>query len=247
VVSSVNYRLLPAGDTALAVEFGDTIDRRLSAGVLALARRLKAACLRGIIETVPTVRSLLVYYDPLVCPLASLVAQIERAMCDLHIDEQCGRAWSLPVCYDPSLAPDLNHVAKRAGLTRAQVIERHSAVTYHVYMLGFLPGQAYMGDVPSELALARRESPRARIPAGSVAIARAMTCIFPLETPCGWHLIGRSPVALWERTPNPRALLLPGDKVSFAPVSLREYEDLLAKAAAGELRIASEPTMEVAA
>jgi KipI family sensor histidine kinase inhibitor len=117
------------------------------------------------------------------------------------------------------------------------VIERHSAVTYHVYMLGFLPGQAYMGDVPAELALARRESPRLKIPAGSLAIASAMTCIFPMETPCGWHLIGRSPVALWEGGPRPRALLAPGDKVSFAPLSLREYERLLAKAADGTLKI----------
>jgi inhibitor of KinA len=91
--------------------------------------------------------------------------------------------------------------------------------------------------VPGELALARRETPRVKIPAGSLAIAATMTCIFPLETPCGWHLIGRSPIALWQRRPGAGALLAPGDKVTFAPVSLREYERLLAKAAAGALEI----------
>jgi inhibitor of KinA len=238
------YKALPAGDTALAVEFGDGVDRRLSASVLALARRLSQKGLNGVIETVPTLRSLLVYYDPLVLPAALLLAHIEEmTMQDLDMSEPAGRSWSLPICYDGTLAPDLDEVAARTGLSPRQVIERHSAITYHVYMLGFLPGQAYMGDVPAELSLTRRETPRLKIPPGSLAIATTMTCIFPLETPCGWHLIGRSPVALWESEPCPRALLAPGDKVTFAPVSLREYEDLLAKAAAGALRISSDAPM----
>ena len=107
------------------------------------------------------------------------------------------------------------------------MIERHSALSYHVYMLGFLPGQPYLGDVADELALPRRQSPRMKIPAGSVAIAMTMTCIFPAETPCGWHLIGRCPVPLWDlKRGASMPLLRPGDKVGFAPVSLREYEDL---------------------
>jgi inhibitor of KinA len=188
-----------------------------------------------------------VYYDPLVLPVTSLVAHIEHVMRGLQINEQPGRAWSLPVCYDASVAPDLHEVAQRTGLSPAQVIARHSGLTYHVYMLGFLPGQGYMGDVPIELALPRREIPRTQVPAGSLAIAATMTCIFPLETPCGWHVIGRSPIALWERKPHPRAILAPGDKVTFAPVSLREYEKLRAKAAAGELRILRETPVGVAA
>jgi KipI family sensor histidine kinase inhibitor len=243
-----DYRVLNAGDAAIVVEFGESIDRRLSTWVLALARRLSEARLEGIVETVPTFRSLLVHYDPLILPTASLAAHIAELMRGLQVTEQGGRMWRLPACYDPGLGLDLDDVAARTGLSPAQVIERHSAVTYHVYMLGFLPGQAYMGDVPAELALARRESPRLKIPAGSLAIASAMTCIFPMETPCGWHLIGRSPVALWEGGPRPRALLAPGDKVSFAPVSLREYERLLAKAADGTLKIFPlDETVEAAA
>jgi len=243
-----DYRVLNAGDTALVVEFGESIDRRLSTWVLALARRLNEARLEGIVETVPTFRSLLVHYDPLILPTASLAAHIAELMRGLQVTEQGGRLWRLPACYDPGLGLDLVDVAARTGLSPAQVIERHSAVTYHVYMLGFLPGQAYMGDVPAELALARRESPRLKIPAGSLAIASAMTCIFPMETPCGWHLIGRSPVALWEGGPRPHALLAPGDKVTFAPVSLREYERLLSKAADGTLKIFPlDETVEAAA
>src|SRR6202035_3620768 len=119
-----------------------------------------------------------------------------------------------PACYDAAFAFDLCDVAARTGLSPSQVIERHSAITYHVYMLGFLPGQAYMCDLPAEFQLRRRDTPRVRIPPGSLAIAAKMTCIFPLETPCGWHVIGRSPVALWERKPHPRAILAPGDKVT---------------------------------
>jgi allophanate hydrolase subunit 1 len=103
-------------------------------------------------------------------------------------------------------------------------------------MLGFLPGQPYLGDLAPELALPRRQTPRMKIPAGSVAIATTLTCIFPMATPCGWHLIGRCPVALWTTQATP--LLQPGDQVGFVPVSVREYDDLLAKAASGALTIA---------
>jgi inhibitor of KinA len=239
------YRFLTAGDTALVVEFGDQVDRRLSGLVLALARRLGEIRLDGIVETVPTFRSLMVHYDPLLLPSALLEARIAELMEGLDAAEPAGRAWSLPVCYDAEFAPDLGEVSARAGLTPTQAIEWYSAVTYHVYMLGFLPGQAYMGDVPAELAFARREIPRQRIPAGSLAIALTMSCIFPRATPCGWHIIGRSPVVLWQGWPDVAygggsgtgALLAPGDKVTFAPVSLREYEHLAAKAAAGTLQI----------
>src|SRR6476620_7280052 len=216
-----DYRFLPAGDTALVVEFGDRIDRRLSLRVLALAHRLTEARLGGVVECVPTFRSLMVHYDPLVLPAAELKARIAGLMRGLRGLAGTGRLWRLPACYDQSLAPDLDEVAARAVLAAAEVIERHSALTYHVYMLGFLPGQAYMGDVAPELALPRRETPRQKIPAGSLAVAMSMTCIFPQETPCGWHLIGRSPIPLWIEGDAPKALLEPGDQVSFDPVSLR--------------------------
>ena len=244
------YKVLTAGDTALVIEFGDGVDRRLNSWVLALARRLDEVGLAGITETVPTFRSLMVYYDPAVLSTTALVARIAELTQSVRATEQPGRLWHLPVCYDCELAPDLGDVAARTGLTPAGVIERHAAVTYHVYMLGFLPGLAYLGDVPEELSLPRRDVPRIRIPAGSVAIAMSMSCIFPRETPCGLHLIGRSPVALWRQRAGAEfgALLAPGDRVMFAPVSLREYEDLHAKAAEGRLTIAPvEDTRDAAA
>ena len=241
------YKVLPAGDTALVVEFGDRIDRKLSTFVLALARRLDEIRLDGIVETVPTFRSLMVHYDPLVVAAEALVGRIVALMEGLRIFDHGGREWHLPVCYDPELAPDLHEVAARTGLTVDQVVERHAAVTYHVYMLGFMPGLAYMGDVPAELVLARRESPRLKIPAGSLGIGMAMSCIFPGESPCGLHLIGRSPAPLWrQRTKSgggPSALLAPGDKVVYRPISIREYRELAAQAAAGVLDM--EPVNEL--
>ena len=235
-----DYTVRHAGDTALVVEFGEAIDRSVSARVLALAQRLDDARLEGVVEIVPTFRSLMVHYDPLLLPVETLADCIEGAIPSLRIIQMAGRLWHLPACYEASIAPDLEDVATRTGLSSAQVVDRHSAVTYHVYMLGFLPGQAYMGDVPADLALPRRATPRPKIPAGSLAIAGGMTCIFPLETPCGWHLIGRSPVTLWRSGSAGDALLAPGDKVVFEPVSLREYERLAAQAQDGTLRI--EPT-----
>jgi KipI family sensor histidine kinase inhibitor len=178
-----------------------------------------------------------VHYDPLLLPAATLTKRIVELMRGLKSSEGVGRHWHLPACYDARIAPDLDDVAARTSLTPAQVVELHSATTYHVYMIGFLPGMAYLGDVPQQLALPRRLSPRLNVPAGSLAIATTMTCVYPLETPAGWHLIGRSPIPFLVRHPVIRTLLTPGDKVTFDPVSLREYEELVAKAANGALHI----------
>jgi KipI family sensor histidine kinase inhibitor len=243
-----DYRILTAGDTGIVVEFGDSIDRGLNAIVLALARRLDESRLPGLIETIPTFRSLTVFYESAVLSRAALEVHIAAMVHELTTAPKGGRRWHLPVCYDPEMAPDISDVATRTGLTPAQVVERHSGVTYHVYMLGFLPGLAYMGDVPPELVLPRLVSPRQRIPAGMLGIAMAMSLIMPRETPSGLNLIGRSPVAMWRRSDKSGAgestLLTPGDNVIYQPISLREYEVLAAKAAIGELELEPEVRAE---
>ncbi len=233
-----DYKLLLAGDTALVVEFGDRVDLQVSGLVLSLARRLDELRIEGVLETVPTIRSLIVYYEPVIISTTALQDRILELVQGSEGNEPSGRAWRLPVCYDPAVALDLSDVAARTGLSEAQVIERHSGVTYHAYMLGFLPGLAYLGDLPEELNLPRRDVPRGRIPAGSVGIGTNMTCIYPMETPCGWHLIGRSPVPLWDAKRKSGALLAPGDKVRFMPVSLPEYERMLLCAKEGAFEIA---------
>ena len=187
------FRVLPAGDTALVVEFGDHIDRRLSNWVLALARRLDSARVNGVVETVPTIRSLIVHYDPLLLSANALKDCIAELMQGLHASGDAIRHWQLPACYDPEIAPDLRNIAERAGLSPARVVELHIATVFHVYMLGFLPGMAYLGDLPTELsAFPRMATPRIKVPAGTVAIANTLTCVYPVDTPGGWHLLARS-------------------------------------------------------
>jgi KipI family sensor histidine kinase inhibitor len=226
-------RFLASGDTALVVEFGEAIDRAVSALVLALARRLEAAAVTGVVEVVPTFRSLMVHYEPLVLPHGDLQRRLAAMLEGLAPEERPGRQWRIPACYDGDCGPDLPEVAERTGLTVAQVVERHSATPFHVYMMGFLPGFPYLGDLPPELELPRRESPRIRVPPGSIAIAMAMTSIYTLESPGGWHLLARTPAPLWDLRRAQPAVLAAGDKVTFEPVSLREYEAMQARAADG--------------
>jgi len=245
-MSKYIFRL--AGDTAIVVDFGNRIDFRLNKNVLFLVQRLNESKIDGVMECVPTIRSLTVHYEPLTISCMALQERLtiilrglpdfELAGLSRSIQGAKGKFWRLPVCYDPTFALDLTYVAERTGLSATQVVERHSGATYHVYMLGFLPGLAYLGDLPEELALPRRENPRPMIPGGSVGIATQMTCVYPMKTPCGWHIVGRSPVQLWDARRQDGALLAAGDQVNFEPVSVREYERLCAEAQEGRLRIA---------
>jgi KipI family sensor histidine kinase inhibitor len=236
----ITARLLPCGDTALAVELGDRVDRHVSALVLALAERLQAEAVAGIVEVVPTFRSLMIHYDPLMLSQRALKEALTPLISGLRPVAGTGRRWRIPVCYHESVAPDLNEVASRTALSPDQVVAQHSSVTYHVYMMGFLPGHPYMGDLPTALALPRREIPRTAVPAGSISIATTLSAIYPLESPGGWHLIGRTPVLLWDRRHDRPAMLAAGDQVQFQPVSLAEHDALASRSAAGAWRLAPE-------
>ena len=223
-------RFLPSGDTALVVEFGDRIDRRLSAAVIGLAERIRVADLGGVTETVPSFRSLLVHYDPLTTSAARLTEQISSLIEGPAAAQVSGRLWRIPACHDAEFAPDLAEVAAKAGLTPDQAIALHGATRYHVYIVGFVPGFPYLGDLPEALRLPRRENPRVKVPAGSVAIAAGMTAVYTFECPGGWHLIGRTPAPLFDPRAEPPALLRPGDAVVFEPISRIEF-DRIARAA----------------
>lgn len=219
-----DLRFLPSGDTALTVEQGEGVDRGLSVAVVDLASRIERAALAGVVEMVPTFRSLLVHYDPLVTSAAALTEQIGALLDQGPAVQTDSRQWCIPACYEGDLAPDLEEVAARTGHTPAQVIELHAASAYHVYMLGFLPGFPYMGDLPDSLHLPRLGTPRVRVPAGSVAIAMGLTAVYTYESPGGWHLIGRTPIPFFNLRREPPALLRPGDTVKFAPISRETYD-----------------------
>ena len=234
----MRVRFLSAGDRALVVEFGDRIDRALSDEVLRLDAALRASKLTGVIETVPTFRSLMVHYDP----LATSRSLLERAIA-ARLGREPGSAraatlWHVPVCYEGEHAPDLADVARLTGLTPDEIVTLHSATRYHVYMLGFLPGFPYMGDLPGELALPRRADPRVRVPAGSVSIATRLTAIYPYESPGGWHLIGATPIRLFDPERAQPAVFAPGDAVQCEPVDLATFASIKEAVASGSYQLA---------
>jgi KipI family sensor histidine kinase inhibitor len=236
----MNARLLDAGDAAFTIEFGDAVDPKLLAAVgaldAALARRRAEGGLSGLIETVPTFRSLTLLYDPLATTRAELAAELEPLLAEAeHAAPAAGRRWRLPVCYEGEAAPDLDEVARAAGIAADEVVALHAGTEYVVYMLGFLPGFPFMGDLAAPLHLPRRAEPRLRVPAGSVAIATGLTAIYPWESPGGWHLLGRCPVPLFDAARAAPALLAAGDRVRFEPVAGAECARLDAALRAGEL------------
>lgn len=232
-------RYLPFGDAALIVEFGREKDRALSAAVLALDAALSAGPPEGVIETAPSFRSLLVQFDPLVTDGPALEAAIRRIVAGgLTAEDAAAMHWHLPACYDGEYAPDLGAVAERAGMTPAAVVDLHAGMAHHVYMIGFLPGAPYMGDLPEIIDFPRRSDPRTKVPAGSVAIAVGLTVIYPVTSPGGWHLIGHTPVTLFDTSADSEApaLLRPGDAVSFEPLPPDRYAEIARAAEAGEWR-----------
>jgi KipI family sensor histidine kinase inhibitor len=214
----MTVRFLSAGDRALVVEFGDRVDRTVSAEVLRLDAVIGSAAIDGVVETVPTFRSLMVHYDPLTTTRAGLEQAITTLLeRDTH-SHAVATLWRVPACYEDAFAPDLAEVARLTGLTPQEVVSLHIGTRFHVYMLGFLPGFPYMGDLPETLALPRRAEPRLRVPAGSISIATNLSAIYPYESPGGWHLIGATPIPLFDERRSKPALLTPGDGVVFQPI-----------------------------
>ncbi|MEM1383969.1 MAG: 5-oxoprolinase subunit PxpB [Pseudomonadota bacterium] len=228
-------RILPFGDAALLVEFGQGVDRALNDTVLALDAAVAAAGIEGVVETAPSFRSLMIQFDPLTTDLDRIAVAV-RGLLGAEAGEARGRRWSLPACYEGDLAPDLEGLARETGLSPAEVVAHHTAIDHHVYMIGFLPGSPYMGDLPEVLTLPRRRDPRTRVPKGSVAIAVGLTVIYPVESPGGWHLLGNTPVRVFDPGWAQPALLAPGDVVRFEPVRAAEHARLSADIAAGRWR-----------
>lgn len=231
-------RFLPSGDAALVVEFGSTVDRKVSDRVLSLSALVRT--LPGVLTTVPTFRSLLVQYDPLRTRAQDLQEVIASRLDTAQTSGAAARRWHLPACYEPDFAPDLADVAERTQHSVADVVRLHTQTEFHVYVVGFVPGFGYLGDLPKELVLPRRADPRVKVPAGSVAIAQNLTGVYPQESPGGWHLIAACPVRFFDVAADRPSLLAPGDKVRFEPVAAAEYERIKAAVAARDYHPPSE-------
>lgn len=234
-------RLLDAGDGAVTVEFGTSISPELVAEVTALDAQVSQARergeLAGVIETMPTFRSLTVLYDPLHTSRAEL-DPVLLSLAGRPAESQIvpPRCWRLPVCYGGAFGADLDDVAAARGLSADDVIRLHASAEFTVYMLGFMPGLPFMGGLPEALSMSRRKEPRVRVPAGSVGITGPLTNVYPWESPGGWQLLGRCPVPMFDLALPSPVLLAPGDRVRFEAVRPARYAELEAALRGGALR-----------
>lgn len=235
----MNPHLLPLGDSAWTVEFGDSIDTAINARVQGLADRM--AMLRredpqmdSVIDVVPTFRSLTVHFDPWRTDAHALGQRLLALASGTDGASAQGRRWQLPVCFDEAFSPDLARVCELRQLTRTGVIDQLLSATFRVYMLGFQPGFPYMGGLPPGLVTPRLPSPRQKVPAQSVAIALDMCSVYPWESPGGWNLVGRTPVVLFDPAQDGQpAMLAVGDQVCWAAVDRATHDRLATEIAHG--------------
>lgn len=233
--------VIPLGDAAVVVRLGDSIDEATHRRVRAYSARLEARPVPGMTEYSPAFASVTVYYDPArvhheaaepgggraragAAPCDVVVAALEALLDGLEaVEPPPGRELEIPVVYGGRWGPDLDAVASRAGLSPAEVAELHASGEYRVYMVGFAPGFPYLAGLPSRLATPRRAVPRTAVPAGSVGIAGRQTGVYPVESPGGWQIIGRTPVPLFSPDRDPPTLLRIGDRVRFRAIEPGEW------------------------
>lgn len=220
-------KYLIAGDSALIIEFGNDISTEINNKIRVFNDLIKAAKIQGVTETVPTFRSLLVYYDPSKIYYDELKAEIEKLSKNLDAKKETKkRIIEIPVCYGGKFGEDLEFVAEHAKLTPREVIQIHTSKEYLIYMLGFLPGFAYLGGLDSRLFTPRLKNPRTRIDPGSVGIGGEQTGIYPLASPGGWRLIGTTPVKPYNADREEPILYKAGDYIKFVEISESDFYEI---------------------
>ena len=224
------YKLVPLGDRAILADFHPSLDLTVNARIQRLAQAVQLRRPPWLRDVVPALGSLALHFDrasldPDASPLRLAGELIERCLSgELPELAQFTRTVELPVCYEADLAPDLEEVAQRCGLSPEEVVRRHAASAHRVLMVGFVPGHPYIGGLDPSLSVPRRATPRQRVPVGSIATANAQTVVYPYDSPSGWSVIGRTPERIFDVRRSPPALMGPGDRVSFVPISRAEYE-----------------------
>jgi KipI family sensor histidine kinase inhibitor len=230
----VSVRYLSCGDTAFSVEFGNEISPEINGRVMALHAAISQAGIAGVVETVPSMRALMVCYDPMATSRARLEPEIEGLIARGLPTGMKTRQVTIPCCYDdPEFAPDLKEIAERTKKKVEDVIALHLASRFTVYVLGFMPGLAYIAGLEKSLYLPRRSQPRVRVPRSTVAIAMDMTTIYPFESPGGWHLIGRTPLWMFDQRREQPVFLAPGDSLTFQRIDRKTYDRVAREVEAG--------------
>jgi inhibitor of KinA len=224
------FKDIPCGDSALIIKTGDDISVETNLVVRKLLLRFENQNLDGIVDFIPSYNELMICYDPTIISYDILLFNLRTLEADLDkIELPESTAIHLPVFYGGEAGPDLHEVAAFSGLSEEEVIRIHCSESYYVYMLGFTPGFCYLGGIDERIAVPRKKTPRLAIPAGAVGIADKQTGIYPIESPGGWQLIGKTPLKLFNPAGKPEFLITAGDFIKFIPVSDEEYQDILNK------------------
>ena len=237
-----DVRFLLTGDTSLTAEFGNEISKEINAQIRAYNIALESSGIPGIVETVPTYRSLMIHYDPGVIPYRDLVKRLKELLGRIdQVEIPPSDVLEIPVLYGGEMGPDLAFVAQNAGISEEEVVKIHTSTEYLIYMLGFTPGFTYLGGMSDKIATPRLKQPRVKIPAGSVGIAGKQTGVYPVDSPGGWQLIGRTPVKMYD--PDREVPILPqaGQYIKFKAVSQAEYDKIAEEVAKGTYKCASWP------
>lgn len=236
-------RILVQGEGGIVVEVGDTIDDAVNARVHALAAAIRTRLRGSGLEVVPSYCSLLVLHDPVRTPRAGLVRQLRALAANIGETPLAvsGRVVRLPVCYGGPHGPDLDEMVRLTGLAAEAVVALHTAPLYRVHLLGFTPGFPYLGGLDPALNVPRLEVPRSRIPAGSVAVGGGQTGVYPVDSPGGWRLVGRTPFRLFDPRLSQPFLLAAGDGLRFVPIGREAFESMARRVEAGDGVLDLEP------
>lgn len=219
-----NIEYLIAGDSAMIVKFGDEINPFLNARVVSLFTTLQEKKKKGVTDLIPTFSSLFISYDPRIIFFEELKEHVSKLAKITSLQKmKKKKIIEIPVCYGNSFGPDIQNVMERSGLSQEEVIQLHTKPDYLIYMLGFLPGFAYLGNLDSRLVTPRLPSPRIKIVAGSVGIGGSQTGIYPLDSPGGWQIIGRTPLKPFDAERKNSILYKAGDYIRFQSITPDEY------------------------
>lgn len=234
----MDVKIMPAGDAALVVEFGDIIDENVNAHVHALARKIEEQHIEGIMEVVPTFRSVLVQYDVFVCSYSQIRDIVHSLADNLNVlDKTAKKIVKIPCCYGARFGQDLSDMEKLTGLDRDEIIAIHSSTDYKIYMLGFLPGFVYLGGLDKRIEVPRLKTPRVKIRKGAVGIGGNQTGIYPMDSPGGWRLMGATPIDLYDENRETPILLTAGEYIRFVPISILDYYDIRQEILKGTYRL----------
>ena len=231
-------KIIPTGDSSILLEFNQIISPEINKNITTLVYLVKEQQIEGVMDMIPAFCSLLINYDPRVITYDQLIKRLKPLMkLNINSVSKIKKVFEIPVCYGEIYGPDIEFIVKNSGLSEEEVINIHSSKDYLIYMLGFLPGFSYLGGLDERIHTPRLKNPRLKIPAGSVGIGGGQTGIYPLESPGGWQLLGKTPIKTYDPNRKDPILFESGDYIRFIPISKEEYENIKSEVEAGLYKV----------